>query len=113
MRDLSHTSVSIAPADYASWHDVRTELMAEAKTGFKARVEAELAAAGTANTEELKFAFQQVRVEHRATGRPALGPNPFPILSPFQEERAIEHEIDHTVHTFSASVDVSYNFLSH
>ena len=45
VRDLSHTSVSIAPADYASWHDVRTELMAEAKTGFKARVEAELAAA--------------------------------------------------------------------
>jgi len=41
---LSHTSVSIAPADYASWHDVRTELMAEAKTGFKARVESELAA---------------------------------------------------------------------
>ena len=37
--------MSIAPADYASWHDVRTELMAEAKTGFKARVEAELAAA--------------------------------------------------------------------
>ena len=29
VRDLSHTSVSIAPADYASWHDVRTELMAE------------------------------------------------------------------------------------
>jgi hypothetical protein len=41
---LSHTSVSIAPADYSSWHDVRTELMAEAKSGFKARVEAELAA---------------------------------------------------------------------
>ena len=41
---LSHTSVSIAPADYSNWHDVRTELMAEAKTGFKARVEAELAA---------------------------------------------------------------------
>ena len=44
MRDLSHTSVSIAPADYASWHDVRTELMAEAKKGFKARVESEMAA---------------------------------------------------------------------
>ena len=44
VRDLSHTSVSIAPADYSSWHDVRTELMAEAKSGFKARVEAELAA---------------------------------------------------------------------
>ena len=81
---LSHTSVSIAPADYSNWHDVRTELMAEAKTGFKARVEAELAAAGGESLDELKAAFQQ-------------------------EERAIEHMIDHEVHTFSASVDVSYN----
>ena len=88
VRDLSHTSVSIAPADYSSWHDVRTELMAEAKTGFKARVEAELAAANGENLDELKAAFQQ-------------------------EERAIEHQIDHEVHTFSAMVDVSYNFLSH
>jgi len=60
--------VSIAPADYASWHDVRTELMAEAKTGFKARVESELAAAGGENLDELKAAFQQ-------------------------EERAIEHQV--------------------
>ena len=58
--------------------------MSEAKTGFKARVEAELAAAQGENLDELKAAFQQ-------------------------EERAIEHQIDHEVHTFSASVDVSYN----
>ena len=58
--------------------------MAEAKTGFKARVEAELAAAQGENLDELKACFQQ-------------------------EERAIEHAIDHEVHTFSASVDVSYN----
>ena len=51
--------------------------MSEAKTGFKARVEAELAAAQGENLDELKAAFQQVRVEHRATGRPALGFNPF------------------------------------
>ena len=69
---LSHTSVSIAPADYSNWHDVRTELMAEAKTGFKARVEAELAAANGESLDELKAAFQQ-------------------------EERAIEHMIDHEV----------------
>ena len=87
VRDLSHAAVTIAPADYSSWHDVRTELMAEAKSGFKARVETELAAAGGQNLDELKAAFQQ-------------------------EERAIEHTIDHEVHTFSASVDVSYNFLS-
>jgi len=61
--------------------------MSEAKGGFKARVEAELAAAGGENLDELKAAFQQ-------------------------EERAIEHAIDHEVHTFSASVDLSYNFLS-
>jgi len=72
VRDLSHTSLSIAPADYSSWHDVRTELMSEAKSGFKARVEAELAAAGGENLDELKMAFQQ-------------------------EERAIEHSIDHEV----------------
>ena len=47
---LSHTSVSISPADFSSWHDVRTELMAEAKTGFKARVEAELAAGNPINS---------------------------------------------------------------
>jgi hypothetical protein len=112
VRDLSHTSVSIAPADYASWHDVRTELMAEAKTGFKARVESELAA-GT-----LAACHHPVTTLPRPTTTtlpiPAGGENLDELKAAFQqEERAIEHQIDHTVHTFSASVDVSYNFLSH
>jgi len=111
VRDLSHTSVSIAPADYASWHDVRTELMAEAKTGFKARVESELAA-GT-----LAACHHPVTALPRPTTTlpiPAGGENLDELKAAFQqEERAIEHQIDHTVHTFSASVDVSYNFLSH
>ena len=29
-----------------------------------------------------------------------------------QEERAIEHQIDHEVHTFAAVLDIDYNFLS-
>ena len=87
MRDLSNTSVSISPADFSSWHDVRAELMSEAKRGFKARVETELGAAAGENLHELKAAFSQ-------------------------EERAIEHKIDHEVHNFSATVDLSYNFLS-
>lgn len=103
--------MSIAPADYASWHDVRTELMAEAKTGFKARVEAELAA-GT-----LAACHHPVTTLPRPTTTlpiPAGGENLDELKAAFQqEERAIEHQIDHTVHTFSASVDVSYNFLSH
>ena len=32
VRDFSNTAVTISPADYSSWHDARTELMAEAKT---------------------------------------------------------------------------------
>ena len=28
------------------------------------------------------------------------------------EERAIEHDIDHNVHSFSTSLDITYNFLS-
>jgi len=79
VRDLSHTSVSIAPADYSSWHDVRQELMSEAKTGFKARVEAELAAANGECLDELKAAFQQVtRSARTATPWPWARPTPNP-----------------------------------
>ena len=100
--------MSIAPADYASWHDVRTELMAEAKTGFKARVEAELAAGTLAPCN-----YSATTLPHHTTTTsaiPAGGENLDELKAAFQqEERAIEHQIDHTVHTFSASVDVSYN----
>jgi ribosome assembly protein YihI (activator of Der GTPase) len=55
-------------------HDVRTELMSEAKAGLKARVEAELAAAE--NDDELKALRDRFSAE----------------------ERALEHSIDHQVH---------------
>lgn len=87
VRDLSNTAVTISPADYSSWHDARTELMSEAKAGLKARVEAELAVAASDGD------MQVLRDKFAA------------------EERAIEHSIDHTVHNFSASLDVIYNFL--
>ena len=82
VRDLSNVAVSIAPADFGSWHDVRTELMSEAKAGLKARVEAELAAA--ADDDELKALRDRFSAE----------------------ERALEHQIDHQVHQFSAALDV-------
>ena len=88
VRDLSNVAVSIAPADFGSWHDVRTELMSEAKAGLKARVEAELAAA--ADDDELKALRDRFSAE----------------------ERALEHQIDHQVHQFSAALDIEYNFLS-
>tara|TARA_B110001454_G_scaffold125055_2_gene116675 strand:- start:1142 stop:1447 length:306 start_codon:yes stop_codon:yes gene_type:complete len=88
VRDLSNTAVTISPADYSSWHDARTELMAEAKGGLKARVEAELSVAASDSD------MQSLRDKFAA------------------EERAIEHDIDHNVHSFSTSLDITYNFLS-
>ena len=83
VRDLSNMSVTASPADYASWEAVRNELMAEAKKGLKARVEAEVAAAKDGDDlEAMKVAFQG-------------------------EERDLEHSIDHEVHTFAAVLDVS------
>ena len=61
---------------------------AEAKAGLKARVETELSAAqDDAELKEMRDRFSA-------------------------EERALEHSIDHTVHSFSAALDVEYNFLS-
>ena len=88
VRDLSHTSVSISPADYSSWSEARSELMSEAKASLKARVEAEIAAAASdADMHALKAKFAA-------------------------EERMLEHDVDHKVHTFSTSIDIAYNFLS-
>ena len=74
-----------SPRLLAGWHDARTELMAEAKAGLKARVEAELAVAPD------EAAMAKLREQFSA------------------EERSIEHKIDHEVHTFSAALDITYN----
>lgn len=79
----------------------------QAKTGFKARVEAELAAANGESLDELKVGMGS-RIHHQLSW--SHSPFPCPRQAAFQqEERAIEHAIDHEVHTFSAMVDVSYN----
>ena len=88
MRDLSNMAVTASPADFSNWHDVRTELMSEAKKGLKARIEAEIAAAKDGDDlPAMRIAFSG-------------------------EERDLEHAIDHEVHTFSATLDIAYNFLS-
>tara|TARA_B100001173_G_scaffold265829_1_gene241073 strand:- start:5755 stop:6780 length:1026 start_codon:yes stop_codon:yes gene_type:complete len=88
VRDLTSANVSIAPAEFSSWQDARTALMSEGKAGLKSRLEAELAAADSeAVIDKLRSRFNE-------------------------EERALEHKIDHTVHTFNATLDVVYNFLS-
>lgn len=90
--------------------------MSEAKTGFKARVESELAAAQGENLDELKACFQQEEraIEHQIDHQASLDIQP---VASTHRSLATCHTRAHTlktqVHTFSASVDVSYNFLSH
>jgi len=88
VRDLSRASVSITPAEFASWSDARAELLTEAKRPLKAQLEAEMASA--ANDDEQR----QIRAAFE------------------QRENAIEHEIDHKPLEMHLSLGVSYNFLT-
>ena len=88
VRDMSRTQVAIAPAEYSSWSDARADLMSEAKAGLKSRLEAELGAASSESD------LSAIKAQFSA------------------DERALEQEIDNTVHTFSCKLNLDYNFLS-
>jgi hypothetical protein len=88
VRDFSNAKLTISPADSTSWADVRTELIAEKKAALRAELECHLAA----NTDESDI--QAIRRKFSA------------------KERAIEAAVDSEVHTFSATIDVEYNFLA-
>lgn len=85
---MSAAKLTIAPADSTSWSDVRAELIAEKKASLRGELETELAAL----TEESDISKLRKDFSSR--------------------ERKIEHEIDSTVHTFSACIDIDYNFLA-
>ena len=86
VRDFSRTSVTLEPAEYSSWSEARNELMAEAKNSLRAKLESEL---GAKVGDESAIAALKSEFE--------------------QKERDLEHSIDHTVHTFSACLDMQYN----
>ena len=88
VRDFSRASVSIAPAEYASWSDARAELITEAKRPLKAQFEAQMSAA-LDETEQIK-----IRKDFDA------------------REKQIEHEIDHKPLEMHISLSAAYNFLS-
>ena len=88
VRDLSRATVSITPAEFASWSDARAELLTEAKRPLKAQLEAEMAAAANESEQrQIRAAFDQ-------------------------REKAIEHEIDHKPLEMHLSLGVAYNFLT-
>jgi hypothetical protein len=88
VRDFSNAKISIQPADCASWSDVRTDLIAEAKSALRSELEAEIAgAAGPEEIEDLRALFNA-------------------------RERKIETNVDGKIYNFSATLDVAYNFLA-
>lgn len=115
VRDFSAASVSVQPAEFASWGDARSELMIErtpscansnsptqppcppsevrsfvstVKRPLKAQLSAELSAAASDETRsEITAAFAS-------------------------REKALEHELDHKPLDVHLTLDVSYNFLS-
>jgi hypothetical protein len=90
VRDFSNAKVSIAPAEYSSWQEARTDLMSESKRAMRAQLEAELGALESSDSD----AIERIRGEFNS------------------KERSLEHEIDHTTHTFACTLAVKYNFLS-
>lgn len=88
VRNFSRASVTLQPAEYASWGDARAEMMVELKRPLKAQLAAELgAAADDVHRDEITAAFAA-------------------------REKALEHDLDHKPMDVHLSLDVSYNFLS-
>lgn len=88
VRDFSKASVTIAPADFASWADARADLVTEKKRPLKAQMEAEIA--GVEGDE----AIETIRNKFAA------------------QERALENEIDHTPLEMHLSMAVSYKYAA-
>lgn len=88
VRDFSKAQVTMAPAEFSSWADARSELMVEAKRPLKAQLQAELATAADATAqEEIRAAF-------------------------VAREKAVEHDIDHKPMDVHMEISMAYNFLS-
>ncbi len=87
VRDLSRASVTLAPAEYTSWSEARSELMVEGKRPLKAQLQAELASATDAQAEEIRAEFDA-------------------------REKAFEHSLDHEQRDVHMMIQCSYNFLS-
>jgi len=87
VRDFSKASVSISPAEHASWSDARAELLVERKRPLKAQLQAEL---GAARDEDHKL-----QIREAFTSR----------------EAALEHSVDFEIRNFDIELAVKYNFL--
>ena len=79
--------MTLAPAEYTSWGEARSELMIEGKRPLKAQLQAELASATDAEAAELRAEFDA-------------------------REKAFEHDLDHTQRDVHLMIECSYNFLS-
>lgn len=88
VRDFSRATVSVQPAEHASWSEARSAMVVESKRKLKVQREAAMAAAPTSEAQAaIKKDFET-------------------------QEAAIERDIDHTPYDLHVSLGVAYNFLS-
>ena len=80
VRDFSGAKVSIAPAEFGSWNEARTEIMAENKAQLRSKLEQEL---GMVTETD---AIENLRSKYTT------------------KERELEHEVDHSIHTFAMTL---------
>ena len=89
VRDFSKASVTLQPAEYASWGDARSEMMVEMKRPLKAQLAAELSAAPNDDARDeitQAFAAREKALEHDLDHKPmvraSLRIQPLPALRP-------------------------------
>lgn len=81
VRDLSRSSVTITPAEFASWADARAELLTEAKRPYKAQLESDIAGAGDeGEIRQIRATFEkkEKEIEHEID-RECRIQNPYPL----------------------------------
>lgn len=86
VRDFSNASVSLHPAEYASWSEARDAMLVERKGPVKAEFEARLAANPSQESE--------LRAEYAA------------------KQNAIERALDFSPFEAHFDLNIKYNFLS-
>ena len=88
IRDFQNASVSVAPAEHASWQAVREELVRERVAPLRKKLNDDIA--GAATDEEQQELRDQFKID----------------------QAAVESEVDNTRYDMHIELGVKYNFLS-
>ena len=117
VRDFSRASVSIQPAEHASWSECRNDMMVEAKRPLKAAMTSELAAAASdAESTKIReaFALKERALEQSIDYMPLeVSCTRFQRLIRDAHSHSHSHIHSHAHSQMHMEIQCAYNFLSH